>query len=78
VVENKDYFMDKWIGMKDSEDLLIRYRAREFMKIIENAEKIDEFDIDLYFKLIEKMKVFDKGKIVLYLLDGTEIECEIG
>lgn len=33
--------------------------------------------MDLYFKIIEKMVVFEGEKIIVTLLDGTEIECEI-
>jgi site-specific DNA recombinase len=63
VVENKDYFIEKRISMKDSEDFLKRYRTREFIKIIENTEKIDEFDIDLYFKLVEKIQYLMKVRL---------------
>lgn len=47
------------------------------MRIIENAKPIEEFNINLYYKVIEKMVVFEGGKIIVTLLDGTEIECEI-
>ena len=38
---------------------------------------IKEFDVELYFALVEKMTVFDGGRVIVVLLDGTEIECEI-
>ena len=47
------------------------------MKKIENAKPIEEFDMDLYFSIIEKMAVFEDKKIIVTLLDGTDIECEI-
>lgn len=47
------------------------------MRIIENAEQIEEFDIDLFFRIIEKMTVFEGEKIIVTLLDGTEIEVVI-
>jgi len=31
----------------------------------------------LYFKLVEKIVVYDAGTLVVTLLDGSEIECEI-
>lgn len=77
MIENKNYFMEKWkLGLK-SENLLVRYKAKQFMRIIENAEPIEEFDMDLFFRIIEKITVFQGEKIVVSLLDGTEIECEI-
>jgi site-specific DNA recombinase len=38
---------------------------------------IESFDMDLYIKIIGKMTMFDNRKIIISLLDGTEIECEI-
>jgi site-specific DNA recombinase len=33
--------------------------------------------LDLYFKIIERMTVFEGQKIIVTLLDGTEIKCKI-
>lgn len=46
------------------------------MRIIENAEPIEEFDMDLFFRIIEKITVFEGEKIIVMLLDETEIECK--
>lgn len=74
LVENKEYFMEKW--ETEEEDELRRYRAREFIEIIGDGELIKEFDIDLYFRMIEKMVVFE-GKVIVGFLNGTEVECII-
>ncbi|WAG61796.1 hypothetical protein LL037_16580 [Clostridium estertheticum] len=66
--------MEKWKAESQSENLLRRYKADEFIKMIAEAEPIKEFDIDIYFKMIEKMIVFEGNKIIVTLLDGTEIE----
>jgi site-specific DNA recombinase len=47
------------------------------MEIITGAKPITEFDMDLYFKIAEKMTVFEGDKIIVSLLNGTEIECTI-
>ncbi|WP_373845116.1 recombinase family protein [Clostridium sp.] len=77
MVQNKDYFMEKWKQRVDSENVLVRYKARQFIGIMENAEVIEEFDIDLFFRIVEKMTVFGGEKVIVSLLDGTEVECEI-
>lgn len=77
MVENKDYFMEKWKEMVKSENVLVRYKAQQFIKVLEKAGVLEEFDMDLFFKIVEKMTVFDREKIIVSLLDGTEIECEI-
>jgi len=77
MIENKDYFMEKWKAEMQSQNLLQRYKAGEFIKMIVNAEPIKEFNMDLYFRIIEKMIVFDGEKIIVTLLEETEIECKI-
>jgi site-specific DNA recombinase len=77
MIENMDYFMENWKGKVQSENVLIRYKAKQFIKIIEKAEPIKEFDMDLFFRIVEKMSVFDGKKIIVTLLDGTEVECVI-
>lgn len=77
LIENKDYFMEKWKEGLKSENVLVRYKTQQFIKMIADAEELQEFDIDIYFKIIEKMIVFEGNKIIVTLLDDTEIECEI-
>ncbi len=74
-MENKEQFIEKWKAVDGDE--LRKYRAREFIDIIRNGELIKEFDIDLYFKMIEKMVVIEGEKIVVSFLDGTDVECVI-
>jgi len=45
------------------------------MDIIGDGELIKEFNIDLYFKMAEKMVVFEHEKIVVSFLDRSEVEC---
>lgn len=46
---------------------------KKLNEIIKKGE-IDEFNIDLYFRTIEKMVAFE-DKIIVGRLYGTEIEC---
>lgn len=74
MVENRNYFMEKWEEGLKSENFLVRYKAKQFMEILKNAEPIEEFDMDLFFSITEKMTVFDGEKIIVSLLDGTKID----
>jgi len=65
------------LGGLKSENVLVRYRSNKFIKIIEKAEPIKEFDVNLFLRLIEKMTVFEGEKIIVSLLDGTEVEAEV-
>ena len=77
IVENKDYFIGKWQGMLESDNALVRYKARQFIEIVLNRQKFDEFDVDLYFAMVEKMTVVNRKQVIVSLLDGTEIECSV-
>ena len=77
LVENKEYFAGKWQELMGNENALVRYKAKQFIGIIAGVEAIKEFDVELYFALVEKITVFDGVRMIVRLLDGTEIECEI-
>jgi len=77
LVENKDYFFDKWKRLQESDNPLRRYKAKQFLRIITETGLISEFNIDLYFALTEKVVVYDDGRFMVGLLDGTEVECLI-
>ena len=69
--------MGKWRGMLESDNALVRYKARQFIEMIAEADRVDEFDVDLYFALTEKVVVHDGGRLMMILLDDTELECLI-
>ena len=77
MVENKDFFLDKWKELRKNDNPLQRYKAKQFSKIITETGHIKEFDIDLYFALTEKVVVHSGGRLVISLLDGTEVECTV-
>ena len=77
MIKNKDYFLDKWKGMLESDNPLVRYKAKQFAKIIAETEPIKEFDVDMYFALTEKVVVYGEGRLTVGLLDGTEVECTV-
>lgn len=74
IIENKEYFMEKWNNGLKSENILVRYRSKQFIKVIEKTEPIKEFDVNFFLKLIDKLTVFEGEKIIVSLLDRPEIE----
>ena len=77
MIKNKDYFLEKWQERLVDDNLLKRYKARQFIRMMVEAEVMAEFDVEFYFALVEKMTVIDGGRLVVSLLDGTELECTI-
>ena len=60
-----------------SEDLLKKVTAKRFIAVFENASLLTYFDVVLYSMLVEKIMVCDGSRLVVRLLDGTEVEVEI-
>lgn len=77
LVENKDGFIGKWQERLKSDNVLVRYKAKQFIGIFKGADRINTFDEKLYFAMVEKITVHDGNRLVVSLLDGTEVECEM-
>jgi len=77
MVQNKDYFIAKWHEKLERDNVLQRYKTKQFIEIISTAVTLSEFDTDLYFTLVDKITVYDGGRLIVSLLDGNEIECEL-
>ena len=77
MVEQKSYFLEKWQKSLASNNVLVQYKARQFIRILAEARAIKEFSVDLYFALTEKIMVCEDGRLMVSLLDGTDIKCEI-
>lgn len=77
ILENNEFFIQKWEKKYTSENHLEKYKAKQFIEITKNATPITTFDANLFFSLVEKMTVYKDEKVIVTLLDGTEIECQI-
>jgi hypothetical protein len=47
--------------------------AKTFIRIFSKAQPIDQFGVDLYFKLLEKITVYDAVIPVVSLLNESEL-----
>ena len=77
MLENKAYFIGKWQEGLKSDNVLVRYKAKQFIQVMKEAELMKAFSAELYFALVEKMTVFEGGRLIVCLLDGTDVECEM-
>jgi site-specific DNA recombinase len=77
VVQNKDELMKKWHAMSEDENEWKRVTAKRFIDHFKEADEITNFESNLFYKTVEKLTVLDSGKVIVSLLDGTDIECEI-
>lgn len=59
-----------------SEDLLEAYRAKDFHELIDVSMVAVEMDTEFMLRVMDYIKVFENGQLVVTFLDGTEIECK--
>ena len=69
--------MAKWEERLRTGNALERYKAKQFIGIIAYAGPITEFDIDLYCAFVEKTAVMGRRELIVSLLDGTDVECDV-
>lgn len=78
LIDNKEYFLDKWQQDLVESDELKAYRLKEFRRILEQAQKLQEFDENLCMQMLESIKVIEaKGKFVVTLLEGSNMSYEV-
>ncbi|MHC1731937.1 MAG: recombinase family protein [Bacteroidales bacterium] len=65
IVENKEVYVEKYEEKLESENPLERYRAKQFIKILHNVKKTEKFDANLFFVLVEEIKVID-GEVKVF------------
>lgn len=73
MVTNKEAYLDKWRKDTESDDILKKVMAKRFIDIFEDAELMEEFEGEIWCSLGEEIKVNTDNRIIVTLLDGTEI-----
>lgn len=73
ILENREYFLRKWAEQEKSKDLLVVYRAKDFQELMNVA--VVETKTNFILIVLDCIKVFEDGQLLVVLLDGTEIEC---
>ncbi len=77
LIDNKQYFLDKWQQDLVEADELKTYRLKEFKEILEQADKLQQINEDLCMQMLESIKVVNaKEEFVIVLLDGSSMSCK--
>lgn len=74
LVDNREDLKLKWEKQLLDENLLIKFRARQFIEHFEKAKPMEEFEPEIMFKLLDHITVFPSGKIEYIFFDGTVVE----
>lgn len=74
IIEEKEKYISMWQEKAKSENALIAYKAKQFIEEIKKYEEpIEDYDVDLFYKWVEKITVMSMEKFVVNLMDGIEI-----
>lgn len=73
LLDKKIELRKRWELIADFGKPLEQYRAIQFANITENAEYIEDIDTDFILMVLDRIKIFETGKLVVKFLDGTEI-----
>ena len=57
---------------RDGKDELIRYRAREMIRLLDRG-RIREFDYGLMNQVLDHIEVTDMGRLAVIFLTGTRV-----
>lgn len=77
LIDNKEDNIKRWESLKDDEDLFIRYKAKQFINIVNNEGKIDKVEDILVNRVLYNIVIKDDGNLIVRFVEGTEVECEI-
>lgn len=76
LLDNKQHFLDKWENELDDADGLKKYRLKEFIGLLGQGEKHEQFSEELCLKMLEQVEVL-KDTLVIKLLDKTRLNCKL-
>lgn len=74
LLECREILVPEWEEKMQGTDLLVKFRAMDFMEITKNVQPIKELDINLMLRTVDYIKVYEGGMVVTVFQDGTEEE----
>lgn len=75
ILENKEYFLRKWEEQEMSENLLEMYRAKDFLGLMKTAALEMKMEKAFMLRVLDYIKVYGNGQMLVVFLDRTEIVC---
>ena len=71
ILTSKQERMTNWLEDTDSENPLVAFRAKQMMDLTEDAVPMRTLDVMVVSKVLDYVTVYDDGKLIFRLLDGT-------
>ncbi len=73
MLENREDFLEHWKAQLNDQNPLVAFRAKQFMKLTENAKPMEELDVTIVSKTLDHCEIKPLGVIDFYFLDGSHI-----
>lgn len=72
LVYHKPRFLSAIHNALDSEDILFRYNASVMYRLLENSDRLQEFDVRLFRKTVDHIDVYPSGKLKFVFKAGIK------
>jgi len=70
LVDKRERYLPEWQKAIEGEDLLMAYRARELMGLVEKIERIDRIPYELVLKTLNHIEIGIDGELDVVFLAG--------
>ncbi len=74
LLENREDSIIRLREQIKSEDSLLTYKSEQLINVLELNILYQEFSLELFRLMVEKLLVMDRNIIVVYMFEGTSIE----
>jgi site-specific DNA recombinase len=74
LLECREMLVPEWVKKIQGDELLVKFRAMDFMEFTEDAQPLQELNVDLMLRTVDYIKVHENGMVVTVFFDGTKIE----
>ena len=61
LLECMEMLVPEWVKKMQEDDLLVKFRAMDFMEVTEDAQPLQELDVDLMLRTVDYIKVHENG-----------------
>lgn len=61
---------------KESNDVVLKYRARDMLRLVSEGKKLDAFDYKLFLKVLDHIEVTPDKKLRIAFLSGTSVSVD--
>lgn len=74
LLECREMLVPEWVKKIQGDELLVKFRAMDFMEFTEDAQPLQELNVDLMLRTVDYIKVHENGMVETVFFDGTKIE----